>query len=222
MEALAVGDIAFQRKCLSERCMPILARTQAHGAFCHAQPSTQCAAFEFGAILLSAGRIQRYWSDARLETRTCMTRCRGASPRVPTHALPADGGLHVTQRFARNLRRSGGGRRRPTVAGASGIPSLPVLRSLRDRPLLVGADESGADGLAEPTAPGAYEVTFEAAGLGWSPAPTPCSCRAILGDQSLTSNEAARLVSSGDNPQGYFPTTRGRRAQLHAVTLRRT
>ncbi len=225
-EVLAVGDIAFQRKCLGK--MHAVSTNEGRTVLFVSHNIDAVRRLCNSAILLSAGRIQAIGQTQRVLNTYLHDNIAEEPPRVPAPDALLQTAAYVT---SVSLETYDGVRRAVVAVGEPWRVRVGFQACRSYDRFVIGLGLVAADGVpaqtawSEPTAvaPGAYEVTFE------QQASLESSTYTLLvglsdSDQSLQQIEAARLDISGDNPQGYFPMTAGVGVVLNSmrVTLRRT
>jgi len=225
-EVLAVGDLAFQKKCLGK--MQSVSRSEGRTVLFVSHNINAVRQLCRSALLLAAGQVQAVDSAARVLDLYLKNDAAGAAPRIPPPTPDLQERAYVT------------GLAIETAAGqaravfAVGEPWRVRVRFTVARPYdafvvaigLVAGDGSAAQtawGNPEAVTAGNYEALFEqTAHLQAGPYTVRVGLSAS--DQSIQQIDAAGFDISGEAPQGYFPMTSGAGLVLNSmrVTLRRT
>jgi lipopolysaccharide transport system ATP-binding protein len=223
-EVLAVGDLAFQKKCLGK--MQAVSRGEGRTVLFVSHNINAVRQLCRSALLLSGGEVLALDSAPRV-LDLYLKNDAGAAPRVPTPAPELRERAFVT---GLSLETAAG---EPRAVFAVGEPwrvrvRFEVARSYDAFVVAIGlvsGDNSPAQtawGLPTAVTVGSYEAVFEqTANLQAGPYTLLVGLSAR--DQSIQQIEAARFDLSGDEPQGYFPMTAGAGVVLNSmrVTLRR-
>jgi energy-coupling factor transporter ATP-binding protein EcfA2 len=225
-EVLAVGDIAFQKKCLGK--MHSVSANEGRTVLFVSHNIDAVRRLCSSAVLLSAGRVKAIGLTQQVLNTYLHDNLPDEPLRIPAPDEHARDAAFVTAVSLESLDGL------PRSVVAVGQPwrvrvSFRVGRPYKN--FVVGLGLVAADGVPAQTAwstpseviPGAYEVLFEQETF------LQASTYTLLvglndSDQVLQQIEAARFDISGDRPQGYFPMTAGAGVVLNSmrVTLRRT
>ena len=223
-EVLAVGDIAFQKKCLGK--MHAVSANEGRTVLFVSHNIDAVRRLCTSAILLNAGRIQvigqtQHVLNTYLQDHFAMEQVHVPAPDAQLRATAYTTGV--------SLETLDGVRRSVVAVGQPWNVKVRFNVCRTYEQFVVGLGLVAADGVpaqtawSEPTAvtPGAYEATFEQQAM------LQASTYTLLvglsdSDKGLQQIEAARIDISGDNPQGYFPVTAGVGTVLNTmkVTLR--
>jgi len=223
-EVLAVGDIAFQKKCLGK--MHAVSANEGRTVLFVSHNIDAVRRLCTSAILLNAGRIQAVGQTQRVLNTYLQEHFANEQLHVPAPDVQLRAAAYTT---GVSLETLDGVRRSVVAVGQpwSVRVRFNVCRAYEH--FVVGLGLVAADGVpaqtawSEPAAvtPGAYEATFE------QQATLQASTYTLLvglsdSDKGLQQIEAARFDISGENPQGNFPMTAGVGAVLNTmkVTLR--
>ena len=225
-EVLAVGDIAFQRKCLGK--MQSVSADEGRTVLFVSHNIDAVRRLCNSAILLAAGRIQAIGPTQQVLN----TYLHDHLSAVPLRIRAPDAQLQTSAYTTSVSLETLDGVRRSVVAVGEPWRVRVGFRACRDyNHFVIGLGLVAADGdpaqtaWSKPTAvtSGLYEVIFE------QQASLEAGTYTLLvglsdSDQNLQQIEAARFDISGDNPLGYFPVTAGVGVVLNSmlVTLRRT
>ncbi len=223
-EVLAVGDIAFQKKCLGK--MQAVSANEGRTVLFVSHNIDAVRRLCTSAILLNAGRIQAIGQTQRVLNTYLQEHFAEETLRVPA----PDAQLQSTAyTMAVSLETLDGVKRSVVAVGQPWRVRVRFKACRAYDHFVVGLGLVAADGVpaqtawSEPAAvtPGAYEATFE------QQATLQASTYTLLvglsdSDKNMQQIEAARIDISGDNPQGHFPVTAGVGTVLNTmkVTLR--
>jgi lipopolysaccharide transport system ATP-binding protein len=225
-EVLAVGDIAFQKKCLGK--MQAVSTNEGRTVLFVSHNIDAVRRLCGSAILLTEGRIHAIGQTQRVLNTYLHDNIAEMPPRVPPPDALMQTAAYVT---SASLETHVGVRRAVVAVGEPWRVRVGFRACRAYDHFVVGLGIVSADGVptqtawSEPTAatPGVYEVIFE------QQVSLEAGTYTLLvglsdSDQSLQQIEAGRFDISGDNPQGYFPITAGVGVVLNSmrVTLRRT
>jgi len=224
-EVLAVGDLAFQKKCLGK--MQAVSRGDGRTVLFVSHNINAVRQLCRSALLLAAGRVQAVDSAARVLDLYLSNDAAGAAPHIPRPAPELSDRAYVT---ALAIETAAGEAR---GAFAVGEPWRIRVRFEVARPYdafvvavgLVSGDGSPAQtawGEPAAVAPGTHEAVFEQT-ASLQAGPYTLLVGLSASDQSIQQIEAARFDISGDRPQGYFPMTAGAGVVLNSmrITVRR-
>jgi lipopolysaccharide transport system ATP-binding protein len=225
-EVLAVGDIAFQKKCLGK--MQAVSTGEGRTVLFVSHNIDAVRRLCHTAIMLAGGRVCAIDSATHVINQYLQQSLTSEPALVPAPDARLAERAYTTSVVLESL----DGRARSVVA--VGEPWRVRIGFRVCRPyarFVVGLGLVSADGISAQTAwsepaglePGEHEATFEQ--LTFLQAGT---YSLIVGlsdsDLSLQQIEASRVDISGDNPHGYFPMTSGAGIVLNSmrVTLKRT
>jgi lipopolysaccharide transport system ATP-binding protein len=210
-EVLAVGDIAFQKKCLGK--MHTVSANEGRTVLFVSHNMDAVRRLCNSAILLSAGRIKATGPTQRILDIYLHDHLAEEQLRLPAPDAQLLETAYVT---GVSLETLDGARRSVVAVGEAWRVRVTIRVCRAYENFVIGLGLVAADGnpaqtaWSDPTAveQGAYEAVFEQqAFLGAS------SYTLIVGlsdsDQSLQQIEASRFEISGDNPKGHFPVTVG-------------
>jgi lipopolysaccharide transport system ATP-binding protein len=224
-EVLAVGDIAFQKKCLGK--IQAVSSGEGRTVLFVSHNIDAVRRLCRSAILLSAGRIQAMDETQKVLNLYLHDHFSAEPLRIPTPDAQARERAYVTGVVLENS----AGQPRAVVEVGEPYQVRITFQARRDYGNfviglgLVAADGTGAQtAWSEPAAvkAGEHEVLFEQQTFLQAGTYT-----LVVGlsdsDQSLQQIEAARFDISAENPQGHFPMTAGVGMVLNSmrVTLRR-
>ena len=223
-EVLAVGDIAFQKKCLGK--MHAVSANEGRTVLFVSHNIDAVRRLCTSAILLNAGRIQAVGQTQRVLNTYLQEHFANEQLHVPAPDVQLRAAAYTT---GVSLETLDGVRRSVVAVGQPWSVKVRFNVCRAYEHFVVGLGLVAADGVpaqtawSEPAAvtPGAYEATFE------QQATLQASTYTLLvglsdSDKGLQQIEAARFDISGENPQGNFPMTAGVGAVLNTmkVTLR--
>ncbi len=223
-EVLAVGDIAFQKKCLGK--IQAVSTTEGRTVLFVSHNIDAVRRLCSSAILLAGGRVQAIDQTQRILNLYLHDHFAAEPLRVPA----PDAQLRERAYATSVALEAGDGTPRSVVAVGEPWRVRVGFKTCRPyRAFVVGLGLVAADGTAVQTAwssprelaPGEHEMVFEQ--QTWLEAGTYTMLVGLSdSDQQLQQIEAARFDISGDEPQGYFPLTSGVGIVLNSmrVTLR--
>jgi lipopolysaccharide transport system ATP-binding protein len=210
-EVLAVGDIAFQKKCLGK--MHAVSAEEGRTVLFVSHNIDAVRRLCNSVILLAAGRVQAIGPTPRVLNLYLQDHFDAEPPRVPVPDAHLREQAYVT---AVTLEALNGRPRSVVAVGEPWRVRIGVQASRAYPKFVVGLGLVSADGIAAQTAwsepaeikPGAYELIFEQ--LTFLQAGTYTLVVGLSdSDQTFQQIEAARFDISGDAPHGYFPMTSG-------------
>jgi lipopolysaccharide transport system ATP-binding protein len=224
-EVLAVGELAFQKKCLGK--MQAVSRGDGRTVLFVSHNINAVRQLCQSALLLAGGRVQAVDSAARVLDLYLRNDAAGSAPRIPRPAPELSDRAFVTGVTI----ETGTGEARAVFA--VGEPWRIRVRFVVARPYdafvvavgLVSGDGSPAQtawGVPAPVTAGSYEALFEQT-AHLQAGPYTLLVGLSASDQSIQQIEAARFDISGDRAQGYFPITAGAGIVLNSmrITLKR-
>ena len=221
-EVLAVGDIAFQKKCLGK--MQAVSANEGRTVLFVSHNIDAVRRLCSSAILLASGKVQTIGQTQRVLNTYLHEHFSNEPLRVPAPDAHLQSAAYTTSVLLEDME----GARRSVVA--VGEPWRVRVRFQACRTyerLVVGLGLQADDATPAQTAwsepaqvtPGVYEVTFEQQASLESGTYT-----LIVGlsdsDQSIQQIEAARFDISGDNPIGFFPMTAGAGVVLNTMRVK--